>query len=63
MTSKKKHEFNLLITNPQEENHTKIIPLSITKITGRNNHWSLVSLNINRLNTLIKRYNLVDWVR
>jgi hypothetical protein len=33
-----------------------------TKITGSNNHYSLISLNRNGLNSLIKRYGLIDWI-
>ena len=36
---------NLLSTNPKENNHTNI------KITGSNNHHSLISLIINGLNS------------
>ena len=41
-TAKKKQEINLLTTNPKEENHISIIPPLTTKITGSNNHWSLI---------------------
>ena len=50
----KKQEINLFTTNPDEEKHTNIILPLATKITGSNNHWSLVSLNINGLNSPIK---------
>jgi hypothetical protein len=43
----KKQVNNLLISNQKEENHINIIPPLITKIIGTNNHWSLISLNIN----------------
>jgi len=43
------------MTNPKEERHTNIIPPLTTKITRSNNHWSLIALNINGLNSLIKR--------
>ena len=49
-TLKENQESNHLATNPKEENHTNIIPPLTTKITGSNNHWSLISLNINGLN-------------
>jgi exonuclease III len=32
------------------------------KIIGSNNYFSLISLNINGLNTLIKRHRLTDWL-
>ena len=45
---RKKQESNLL-TNPKEDSHTNIIPPLTTKITGSNNHFSLISLNLNGL--------------
>jgi hypothetical protein len=33
-----------------------------TIITGTNNHWSLISLNINGLSSPIKRYILTDCI-
>ena len=33
------------------------------KITGINNHWSLISININGLNSPIKRHRLTEWIR
>jgi hypothetical protein len=33
-----------------------------TKIIQNNNYFSLISLNINRLNSPIKRYRLPDWL-
>ena len=30
---------------------------------GSNNHYSLISLNINGLNAPIKRHRLTDWIR
>jgi len=32
------------------------------KITGSSNHYSLISLNINRLKSPIKRHRLTDWI-
>jgi hypothetical protein len=56
---KKKQESNLS-TNPKEDSHANItLPLT-TKITGSNNHFSLISLNINELNSPIKRNRLTD---
>ena len=31
-------------------------------MTGSNNHYSLISLNINGLNSPIKRHRLMDWI-
>ena len=33
-----------------------------TKIAGGNNYFSLISLNINGLNSTIKRHRLTDWL-
>ena len=38
------------------------IPTLTTKITGNNNNFSLISLNINGLNSPIKRHRLTDWL-
>jgi hypothetical protein len=38
----------------KEDNHINIISHLRTKITGSNNHLSLISLNINGLNSPIK---------
>jgi exonuclease III len=38
------------------------IPTLTTKITGSNNNFSLIALNINRLNSPIKRHRLKDWL-
>ena len=46
----------------KEKNHTSIIPPLTTKITGNNNHWSLIFLKINGLNSPIKRHRLTDWI-
>jgi hypothetical protein len=59
-TPKKKQESNLLSTNPIEDNNTNIKIISI--ITGSNNHYSLISFNINGLNSPIKRLRLTDWI-
>ena len=56
---KKKQEINLFTTNPQDEKNTNIIPPLTTKITGTNYHWSLISILIDGLNSLIRR--LKDW--
>jgi hypothetical protein len=31
-------------------------------MTGSNNYFSLISLNINRFNSSIKRHRLIDWL-
>jgi hypothetical protein len=61
-TPQKKQESNLS-TNPKEDSHTNIIPPLTTKMTGSNNHFSLISLNINGLDSSIKRHRQTDWVR
>jgi hypothetical protein len=38
------------------------IPTLTTKITGSNNNFTLVTLNINGLNSPIKRHRLTDWL-
>ena len=38
------------------------MPTLTTKIKGRNNYFSLISLNINGLNSPIKRHKLTDWL-
>jgi exonuclease III len=38
------------------------IPCLTTEITGSNNYFSLISLNINGLNSPIKRHRLIDWL-
>ena len=38
------------------------IPTPTTKVTGSNNDYSSISLNINGLNSPIKRYRLTEWL-
>jgi hypothetical protein len=57
-TPKKKQECNLLSTNPNEDSHTNIIPPLTTKIIGGNNHYSLIYLNINGLNSSKKKKDI-----
>ena len=38
------------------------MPTLTTKITGSNNYFSLISLNINGLNSPTKRHRLRDWI-
>jgi exonuclease III len=54
ITPLKKQDSNLP-TNPKEDSHRNIIPPLTTKIIGSNNHFSLVSLNINGISSPIKR--------
>ena len=60
-TPQNKQESNLS-TNPKEDSHINIIPPLTTKITGSNDHFFLISLNINGLNSPIKRHRLTDWI-
>jgi exonuclease III len=39
------------------------MPTLIIKIIGSNNYFSLISLNINGLNSPIKRHRVTDWLR
>ena len=32
-------------------------------MSGGNNYYSLISLNVNVLNSPIKRHRLIDWIR
>ena len=34
-----------------------------TKLTVDSNHWSFKSLNVNGLNSPIKRHRLTDWIQ
>ena len=52
-THVKNQETILLSTNPKEDNHTNIKITS--KISGSNNLYFLISLNINGLNSPIKK--------
>ena len=51
--------------DPSPAQHEEVKPTNSTtkkKMTGINNHWSLISLNINGLNSPIKRHRLRDWI-
>jgi hypothetical protein len=52
------------VTNLKEDSHKNRMPRSTTtkKKIGSNNYFSLLSLNINGLNTPIKRHRLTDWL-
>jgi len=52
-----------LATKQREEKHTNITSYTNINITGRNNHYSLISLNINGLDSKIKRHRLTNWIR
>ena len=47
----------------KRKTHKITSPTMKTKKTGSSNHWSLISLNINRLNSPIKRRRLTDWIQ
>jgi hypothetical protein len=49
-------------TNLKEERCKNRNPTLTTKITGSNNNFFLISLNINGLNSPIKRHRLTDWL-
>jgi len=53
----REQEYNLIAMKP-EERHTNII----MKITGSDNRYSVISLNVNQLNSPIKRHRLTDWI-
>ena len=61
-TSKKTQEISNSIPAKIWEAHTQTNTYTHTnnKITGINNHWSLISLNINGLNSSIKRHRLTE---
>jgi hypothetical protein len=49
-------------TNLEGDSHMNKIPTLTTKITGSNNDFSLISLNINGLISPTKRHRLTDWL-
>ena len=49
-------------TNLKEDSHKNRMLTLTTKIIGSNNYFSLISLNINGLNSPIKRHRLIDWL-
>jgi hypothetical protein len=57
---RKKQESNPS-TNLKEDSHKNRIPFITTKTTGSNNYFFLISLNINGLNSPIKRHRLTDY--
>jgi hypothetical protein len=46
----------------KEDSHKNRMPTLTTKIIGSNNYFSLISLNINELNSPIKRQRQTDWL-
>jgi hypothetical protein len=60
-TPQKKQESNPSI-NLLEDSHKNRMSTLATKIIGSNNYFSLISLNINGLNSPIKRHRLTDWL-
>jgi hypothetical protein len=49
-------------TNLLEDSYKNRTPTITTKITGSNSYFSLISLNINGLNSQIKRHRLTNWL-
>ena len=35
----------------------------MSQMTGNTNHISIITLNVNGLNSLIKRHRLADWIK
>jgi hypothetical protein len=60
--SKKRQDIKHLTTKSKAESHKHIKQPSKTNISGTNSHLSLISLNINGLNSSIKRHKLTDWI-
>jgi hypothetical protein len=59
---KKGQDIKHLTTKSKAESHKHIKPPTKTNISGNNNHLFLISLNINRFNSPIKRHKLTDWI-
>jgi hypothetical protein len=53
----------ILPKKQKEDSHKNRIPTLTTKITGSNNYISLIYLNINGLNSQMKRHRLTDWLQ
>ena len=43
--------------------HTHIHTITTNKTIRFDNHWSLIPLNINALNSPIKRHRLMEWIQ
>ena len=61
-TTKKGQDIKHLTTKSKAENHKHIKPHPKSNKTGTNIHLSLISLNINGLNSPVKRHKLIDWI-
>ena len=59
-TTPEKNQESKPSINLKEDNHKNRNPTLTRKITGSNNYFSLVSLNINGLNSPIKRHKIID---
>jgi hypothetical protein len=59
---KKGQDIKHLMPNPKAESHKHIKLPTKSNISGTNSHFCLISLNINGLNSPIKRYKLTDWI-
>jgi hypothetical protein len=53
----------VILQNLKEDSHKNRMPTLTTKIIGSNNHFFLISLNINGFNSPIKRHKLTDWLQ
>ena len=51
---------NVIPETPKEGKHSNAIT---KKKPGINNHWSLISLNISELKSLMKGYRLTEWIQ
>ena len=58
---RKKQGSNLSTILKEDSHRSIILPLN-TKITRSNNHVSLLSHNINGINSPIKRHRITDWL-
>jgi len=59
---RKSKKLIILATKQREGKHTNIISHSNMNITRSNNHYSLISLNINGLISPVKRHRLTNWL-
>jgi hypothetical protein len=58
----RKSKISNLSTNQNGDSHMNRIPTLTTKITACNYYFSLISLNINGINSPIKRHRLTNWL-
>jgi hypothetical protein len=56
-----KSKKSIFSQQTQKERTTQTISSLTAKITGSNNHWSLISPNINGYNFPVRRHRLTDW--